>query len=76
MTFLAYLTASADRNAAHLAEALSGLADGANDIAVVVAHLRATLGDSEAVLAEREARYQWEMWRRSERRKFKEMWKA
>ena len=39
---------------------LSGLADGANDLGVVVTHLRATLGGSEASLAAEEARYRWD----------------
>lgn len=63
MTFLAYLAAQPDTNAARLAESLSGLADGANDLGVVVAHLRATLGGSEASLAVEEAVYRWREWR-------------
>lgn len=53
---------STDRNAQRLAEDLSGLADGANDIAAVVACLRSALVDSEAVLAVEEAVYRWKEW--------------
>lgn len=62
VTFLAHLAAQPDPNAAHLSEALSGLTDGANNLGVVVAHLRATLGDSEAVLAVEEAAARWKEW--------------
>jgi len=60
MTFLAYLAAQPDHNARMLASDLSGIADGANDLGVIVAHLRATLRDSEAVLAVEEAEYRWD----------------
>ena len=65
MTLLAYLAASTDRAAQMLLADLSGLADGANDLGAVVAHLRSTLGDSEASLAVEEAAYQWREWRRT-----------
>ena len=65
MTFLAYLAASADRTAQMLAADLSGLADGANDLGVVVAHLRSTLGGSEALLAVEEVAYRWREWRKA-----------
>lgn len=64
MTFLAYLAASTDRAAQMIAADLSGLADGANDLGVVVAHLRGTLGGSEASLAVEEAAYRWQEWRK------------
>ena len=62
MTFLAYLAASTDRSAQLLAQDFSGLADGANDLGVVVTHLRSTLDGSEASLAVEEARYRWGKW--------------
>jgi protein subunit release factor A len=65
MTFLAYLAAQADPSCQRLQESLSGLPEGANDLAEVIAHIRATLGDSEAVLAVEEAVWRWEMWRES-----------
>lgn len=64
MTFLAYLAAQDDWAARCLRESLSGLADGANDLGVVVAHLRSTLGGSEAALAVEEAAYRWREWRK------------
>ncbi len=67
MTFLAYLAASTDYAAQMLAADLSGLADGANDLGVVVAHLRSTLGGSEAALAVQEAAYRWREWRRTDK---------
>ncbi len=70
MTFLSYLAAQGDHNAQHLAEALSGLHDGANDLAAVIAHIRTTLGGSEAVLAEQEAVERWREWRDSERERW------
>lgn len=63
MTFLAYLATQPDANAARLAESLSGLADGANDLREVIAHLRTTLGGSEAALAVEEAVARWREWR-------------
>lgn len=63
MTFLAYLAAQGDANCQALRRDLSGLADGANDLVVVVAHLRSTLGGSEAALAVEEAAYRWREWR-------------
>ena len=63
MTFLAYLAAQGDANAVRLAESLSGLADGANDIGKVIAHIRTTLDGSEVVLAVEEAAYRWRKWR-------------
>lgn len=68
MTFLDYLAAQGDANAAHLRECLSGLAGGANDIAAVVAYLRSTLGGSEAALAVEEAAWRWKEWRKIEDR--------
>lgn len=70
MTFLAYLATSPDRAAQMLSADLSGLADGANDLREVIAHLRATLGGSEAVLAEQEAVSRWREWRESERERW------
>lgn len=70
MTFLAYLAAQGDHNAQHIAEALSGLANGANDLAAAIAHLRTTCGASEAVLAEQEAFERWREWRDSERERW------
>ncbi len=57
------LAAQGDDSSRWLAESLSGLADGANDLAEVIAHLRATCGASEAVLAEQEAVERWREWR-------------
>lgn len=68
MTFLAYLAAQPDWTCRYLTEALSGLPDGANDLGVVVAHLRDTLGGSEAALAVEEAAYRWREWRKIEDR--------
>lgn len=68
MTFLAYLAAQGDANCQALHRDLSGLADGANDLGVVVAYLRSTLGGSEAVLAVEEAAYRWREWRKIEDR--------
>ena len=65
MTFLAYLAAQPDWTCRYLTEALSGLPDGSNDLGVVVAHLRGTLGGSEAALAVEEAAYRWREWRRT-----------
>jgi hypothetical protein len=62
MTFLAYLASQGDANCQALHRDLSGLADGVNDIAVVVAHLRSTLGGSEASLAVEEAESRWFDW--------------
>ena len=70
MTFLAYLAAQPDWTARCLAESLSGLADGANDLGEAIAHLRTTLGGSEAVLAEQEAVHRWREWRDSERERW------
>lgn len=64
MTFLDFLAAQGDANAAHLREDLSGLADGANDLAAVVAYLRNTLGDSEAALAVEETAWRWKEWKK------------
>ena len=55
-----------------LHESLSGLADGANDLREAVAHLRATLGGSEAVLAVEEAIHRWWQWHTVERRAWAE----
>jgi putative N-acetylmannosamine-6-phosphate epimerase len=65
VTFLAHLAASSDHNAQMLAADLSGLADGANDLAVVVAYLRATLDGFEQAIALAEAECQWRAWRRT-----------
>lgn len=68
VTFLDYLAAQGDANCRALHSDLSGFADGANDLAAVVACLRSTLGDSEAVLAIEEAVYRWGEWRKIEDR--------
>lgn len=60
MTFLAYLAAQGDANCQALLRDLSGLADGANDLGAVVAHLRGALGGSEASLAVEEVVYRWD----------------
>jgi hypothetical protein len=65
VTFLAHLAASSDHNAQMLAADLSGLADGANDLAVVVAYLRATLDGFEQAIAQAEAECRWREWRRT-----------
>lgn len=65
MTFLAHLAASTDYAAQMLLADISILADGANDLGAVVAHLRTTLGGSEASLAVEEAVYRWREWRRT-----------
>ena len=65
MTFLAYLAAQGDANASFLQESLSGLADGANSLSAVVAHLRATLDGFEQAIALAEAECQWRAWRRT-----------
>lgn len=63
---LAHLAAQPDWTCRYLAEALSGLADGANDLGETIAHLRTTLGGSEADLAAEEAAYRWREWIKSE----------
>lgn len=68
MTFLAYLAAQGDANAVHLREDLSGLTDGADDLAAMVAHLRSAFGGSEAVLAVEETVWRWKEWRKIEDR--------
>ena len=65
VTLLDYLTAQGDANCQALACDLSGLADGANDLAAVVAHLRATLDGFEQAIALAEAECQWRAWRRT-----------
>ena len=65
VTFLAHLAASSDHNAQMLAADLSGLADGANSLSAVVAHLRATLDGFEQAIALAEAECQWRAWRRT-----------
>ena len=67
MTFLAYLASSTDRAAQMLAADLSGLADGANDLGEVVAHLRAAMPPCELPYASEEARYRWREWRRTDK---------
>lgn len=63
MTFLDYLSASADHAAQLLAQDLSGLADGANDLAAVVAYLRSTLDGFEQAVAIAEAEWHWREWK-------------
>ena len=65
MTFISFLASHDDHNAQYLAECLSGLDGGGNDLGEVIGFLHATLAGSELALAEMEAAARWKEFRRA-----------